>query len=130
MYLKDASINQCHPILIISSQKNKQTKILALIIACLHYSKNGIVMLTIESLLGHFWLISSKPLIAYHLICLLPRYEPVDSIQNYIHSSKVGQEYSSWKEIRYGVPQGSILSPIFSTSIYVTCFSSWKMLKW
>lgn len=27
--------------------------------------------------------------------------------------TKVGQGFSSWKEIRYGIPQGSILGTIF-----------------
>ena len=36
-----------------------------------------------------------------------------DYLSNRMERSKVGQVHSSWKEIKYGIPQGSILSPLF-----------------
>ena len=54
----------------------------------------------------------------------------VKLIQQYLLNRKqrvkVGNAYSLWKEIFYGIPQGSILGPLFSTSRCVTYFISSK----
>ena len=39
---------------------------------------------------------------------------------------KVGNAYSSWKQIFYGIPQGSIRGPLIFTIFCVSYFVSWK----
>ena len=54
----------------------------------------------------------------------------VKLIQQYLSNRKqrvkVGNAYSSWKEIFYGIPQGSIRGPLIFAIFCVSYFVSWK----
>ena len=47
-----------------------------------------------------------------------------DYLSNRKQRTKIGQEYSSWNEIKFGVPQAQYLVQYFSALIYAICFSS------
>ena len=50
----------------------------------------------------------------------------LDFIFNYLKErkqrTKVGDSYSSWRELKYGVPQGTILGPLFFNTIIKDIF--------
>ena len=49
-----------------------------------------------------------------------------DYLSNRKERVKVSDAYSSWKDMFYDVPQGSIFGPLLSIYIYVTYSIFWK----
>ena len=84
---------------------------MALSVACLHYWKNGKVMLAREKFLGHFWLTfycqDASLWVRYKSIKINKR------LSKRTQRTTVRQEYSSWNEIKYGIAQASKPGAIF-----------------